>query len=235
MLLQARDLHVGYNKLDVLHGVSLTVAEQEIVTLIGPNGAGKSTLLKTVFGLLKPHQGEVLVGEESIQSLRPRDIVRRGLSYVPQGQNVFPSLTVLENLEMGGFMINDPHRLQQSIEQVFAIFPILRERRKQRAKLMSGGEQQMLAIGRALMLQPRLLLLDEPSLGLSPKYFQLIFEKIREINALGAAILMVEQNARQALLIAHRAYVFELGRNRLHGPSQELLHNPEVERLYLGA
>lgn len=235
MLLQARDLHVGYNKLDVLHGVSLTVAEQEIVTLIGPNGAGKSTLLKTVVGLLKPHQGEVLIGEERIHSLRPRDIVRRGLSYVPQAQNVFPSLTVLENLEMGGFIIDDPQRLQQAVDQVFAIFPILRERRKQRAKLMSGGEQQMLAIGRALMLQPRLLLLDEPSLGLSPKYFQLIFEKIREINVLGTAILMVEQNARQALLIAHRAYVLELGRNRLHGPSQNLLHNPEVERLYLGA
>ena len=234
MILQVDDIHVGYKELDVLHGVSLNVAEKEIVTLIGPNGAGKSTLLKTVFGLLHPHQGHVHVNGDDITSLRPRDIVHRGLSFVPQGKNVFPSLTVYENLEMGGFIVNDKHVLQERISGVFDIFPVLKERRKQQAKLMSGGEQQMLAIGRALMLQPMLLLLDEPSLGLSPKFFQLIFEKILEINALGTAVLMVEQNARQALTISHRGYVLELGRNRLDGLSSELLHDKEVERLYLG-
>lgn len=234
ILLRAHDIHVGYKKLDVLHGVSLKVEGQEIVTIIGPNGAGKSTLLKTIFGLLKPHQGTVHLDGDEISPLKPRDIARRGLSYVPQGQNVFPSLTVTENLEMGGVTIRDNKLLRERMEEIFDIFPILRKRRKQRAKLMSGGEQQMLGIGRALMLRPTLLLLDEPSLGLSPKYVQLIFEKILTINSLGTAILMVEQNARQALTISHRGYVLELGRNRLDGRSSELLHSEEVKRLYLG-
>jgi ABC-type branched-subunit amino acid transport system ATPase component len=235
MLLQIHDVHVGYKKLDVLHGVSLAVEQEEIVALIGPNGAGKSTLLKAIFGVLKPHQGFIHLNGNDISSLKPRYIVRQGVSYVPQGQNVFPSLTALENLEMGGVILQERDVLEERIESVFRIFPILKERRKQRAKLMSGGEQQMLAIGRALMLQPELLLLDEPSLGLSPKFFQLIFEKILEINALGTAILIVEQNARQALTVSHRGYVLELGRNRLDGPSQELLNSNDVKRLYLGS
>ncbi|MBI4627324.1 MAG: ABC transporter ATP-binding protein [Candidatus Rokubacteria bacterium] len=220
--------------MDILHGVSLSVHPGEIVSIIGPNGAGKSTAFKAMIGVLKPRNGRVVFNGEEITGLRPDLVLRRGLAYVPQGRIVFPLMTVLENLEMGAYTVTDAREVAAALERVYALFPILAERRKQKAGTMAGGEQQMVAIGRALMTKPRLILLDEPSLGLSPKFVTLIFDKLVEMKRAGFTLMLVEQNAARALAIADRGYVLELGRNRLEGAGTALLADPEVKRLYLG-
>jgi ABC-type branched-subunit amino acid transport system ATPase component len=232
MLLRVEGVTTGYGEMEVLHNVSLEVGENEIVSIIGPNGAGKSTVMKAVFGLLKPWSGSIKFQGEEIGGLSPDRIVQKGLCYVPQVDNIFPSLTVEENLEMGAFILNGP--LKERKERVYQLFPRLAERRRQRAGKMSGGERQMVAMGRALMLDPKLILLDEPSAGLAPLLVDMIFEKIKDINASGVAVLMVEQNARKSLELAHRGYVLANGENRIDGPGQELLNDPEVAHLYLG-
>ena len=233
-LLRAEALTAGYGKMPILHEVSLIIAPGELVAVIGPNGAGKSTAFKVIVGFLKPTQGRVLFDGDDITGRRPDQVLRRGLAYVPQGRIVFPQMTVLENLEMGGYIERNPARIREALERVYSLFPILAERRRQKAGTMSGGEQQMLAIGRALMTTPKLVLLDEPSLGLSPKYVSLIFEKLVEMKRAGYTLMLVEQNAAKALSVADRAYVLELGRNRFEGSGRSLLADPEVKRLYLG-
>ena len=233
-LLMAEHLTAGYGRFDILHDVSLTVHVNEIVSIIGPNGAGKSTAFKTVVGFLAPRTGRVLFNGEEITGLRPDRVLRRGLAYVPQGRIVFPQMTVLENLQMGAYLERDPARMAAALDRVYALFPLVAERRKQNAGTMSGGEQQMVAIARALMTTPRLILLDEPSLGLSPKFVTLIFDKLQEMRQAGSTLMLVEQNAARALAVADRGYVLELGRNRFEGAGPQLLADPEVKRLYLG-
>jgi ABC-type branched-subunit amino acid transport system ATPase component len=233
-LLTAEHVHAGYGRILILHDVSLRVQPRELVAIIGPNGAGKSTALKVLVGLLRPQQGHVRLDGEEITGRRPDELLRRGLAYVPQGHIVFPQMTVLENLEMGAYVEHDRARLTEALERVYRLFPVLQGRRKQKAGTLSGGEQQMLAIGRALMTRPKLLLLDEPSLGLSPKFLGIIFDKIAELKAAGMTMMVVEQNAAKALGVADRGYVLELGRNRFEGPGPALLTDPEVKRLYLG-
>ena len=222
----------GYGEMQVLNGVSLEVGQTEIVSIVGPNGAGKSTVMKLVFGLLKPWQGTVTFGGHDISGMAPEKLVRLGLSYVPQVDNVFPNLTVEENLEMGGFTREGS--LAEQKERVYELVPRLAERRRQRAGKMSGGERQMVAMGRALMLDPKLLMLDEPSAGLAPLLVDMIFERIVDINASGVAVLMVEQNAKKSLALADRGYVLATGQNQVDGPGKRLLDDPEVARLYLG-
>ena len=232
IFLKAEDITVGYTEIDILHNVTVTVRSGEIVSVIGPNGAGKSTLLKTVFGILKPRNGNVTLKEEDITGLRPDRIVRKGISYVPQVENVFPSMTIQENMEMGAFIRNDDY--SQRLEEVFDLFPVLRERKKQKVGHLSGGQRQMVAMGRALMLDPQVLLLDEPSAGLAPVLVSGIFEKVKEINATGVAMIIVEQNAKEALKMAHHGYVLAMGKNVLDDTGEALLVNEEVGRLYLG-
>jgi ABC-type branched-subunit amino acid transport system ATPase component len=233
-LLTAYAITAGYGRLDILHDVSVHVSPGEIVSVIGPNGAGKSTAFKTIVGFLRPRTGRVVFNGEEITGLRPDLVLRRGLAYVPQGRLVFPQMTVLENLEMGAYTVEEPARIAEAFERVYALFPILFDRRRQKAGTMSGGEQQMVAIGRALMTTPRLILLDEPSLGLSPKYVTLIFDKLVAMKRAGYTLMVVEQNAARALAIADRGYVLELGKNRFEGAGTALLADPEVKRLYLG-
>ncbi len=233
-LLSAERITAGYGRIDILHDVSLHVKLGEIVSIIGPNGAGKSTAFKAIVGFITPRQGRIVFNGEEMTGLRPDLVLRRGLAYVPQGRIVFPQMTVLENLEMGAYIERDPARIAASLDVVYRLFPILAERRKQKAGTMSGGEQQMVAIGRALMTSPRLIMLDEPSLGLSPKFVTLIFEKLVEMKRTGYTLMLVEQNAARALAIADRGYVLELGRNRFEGAGPALLADPEVKRLYLG-
>jgi neutral amino acid transport system ATP-binding protein len=231
-LLATEGLVAGYvPEVDILTDVSISVADGEVVTVIGPNGAGKSTLVKAIFGLLKPREGRVLFRGEDITGEKPHTITRKGLSYVPQLDNVFPSLTVRENLEMGSL---DQSRTEAGIERMYELFPRLAERRRQTVGLMSGGERQMVAMARALMAEPHVLLLDEPSAGLAPAFVDAIFEKIEEINRAGVTIVMVEQNARRALVMSDRGYVLETGANRFEGRGEELLGDEEVARLYLG-
>jgi ABC-type branched-subunit amino acid transport system ATPase component len=231
-LLDVRHINSGYGEMTILRDISMWVDPGEVVTLIGPNGAGKSTLLKTIFGLLIPMDGRILFGDTDITGLTPPALVRRGMSFVPQVDNVFPSLTVQENLEMGAFVRSDG--FAERLEEMYTFFPSLRLKRKQRVGGLSGGERQMVAMGRALMLDPRLLLLDEPSAGLSPRLVGMVFEKMAEINQTGVALLIVEQNARQALRLSHRGYVLASGQVRLEGKSDQLLNDEEVGRLYLG-
>ena len=233
-LLRAENLTAGYGAAPILHGVTLEVREGELVSVIGPNGAGKSTAFKTIIGFLKPTSGRVVFDGRDITGLRPDQLLPFGLAYVPQGRIVFPQMTVVENLEMGAYIERDPRRIREGFERVHALFPILAERRRQRAGTMSGGEQQMVAIGRALMTAPKVVLLDEPSLGLAPKFVSVIFERLTEMKRAGYTLMVVEQNAARALAVADRGYVLELGRNRLEGPGQALLADPEVKRLYLG-
>jgi branched-chain amino acid transport system ATP-binding protein len=234
VVLSARGLSKFYGPFRAVDSVDLDVRERDIHVFIGPNGAGKSTAFKVIVGLLHPERGEVVFNGVRITGLRPDQVLRQGLAYVPQGRVVFPQMTALENLEMGAYIERDPRRIAEGLERVYRLFPVLRERGRQKAGTLSGGEQQMLAIGRALMTQPRLLLLDEPSLGLSPKFLGLIFEKVAELKASGMTMMLVEQNAAKALAVADRAYVLELGKNRLEGPGPALLGDPEVKRLYLG-
>ncbi len=231
-LLDVHHVTSGYGEMTILHDISMRVDAGEAVTLIGPNGAGKSTLLKSIFGLLKPTEGRIHFEDADITGLKPPALVRRGMSFVPQVDNVFPSLTVQENLEMGAFVRGDG--FGERLEEMYTFFPTLRLKRKQRVGGLSGGERQMVAMGRALMLDPRLLLLDEPSAGLSPRLVGLVFEKIAEINQAGVALLIVEQNARQALRLSHRGYVLASGQVRLEGKGDQLLGDEEVGRLYLG-
>jgi ABC-type branched-subunit amino acid transport system ATPase component len=231
-LLKVENVTSGYGDMEVLRDVSIEVGEDEIVSIIGPNGAGKSTLMKAIFGLLKPWKGKISLAGEDISGLAPDRIVRKGMCYVPQVDNIFPSLTVEENLEMGAFVLNGDLRTRK--EKIYELFPRLAERRRQRAGKMSGGERQMVAMGRALMLDPKLLLLDEPSAGLAPLLVDMIFERITDINKSGVAILMVEQNAKKSLQLAHRGYVLAAGQNRVDGTGEALLNDPEVGRLYLG-
>jgi neutral amino acid transport system ATP-binding protein len=233
-LLEVKDVYAGYvQDLNILQGINFHIASGELVAVIGPNGAGKSTLAKTIFGLLAPNQGEVIFKGEAIAGLRPDQIVQRGLCYVPQVANVFANLTVEENLEMGAFIRQGS--LKSPKNQIYAMFPRLAERRIQKAGTLSGGERQMLAMGRALMLDPDLLLLDEPSAALSPILVNSVFEQIKAINQTGKAIILVEQNAKKALLMADRGYVLENGRDRFQGTGAELLNDPKVGELYLGA
>jgi ABC-type branched-subunit amino acid transport system ATPase component len=234
VLLRAEGLTVGYGKMPILHDVSLEVRAGEMVSVIGPNGAGKSTAFKTIVGFLRPQSGHVRFDGQDITGLRPDQVLHRGLAYVPQGRIVFPQMTVLENLEMGAYIERDGARIRAALERVYGLFPILAERRSQKAGTMSGGEQQMVAIGRALMTSPKLIMLDEPSLGLAPKFVSLIFDKLDEMRRAGFTLMVVEQNAVKALGVADRGYVLELGRNRFEGAGRALLEDPEVKRLYLG-
>jgi ABC-type branched-subunit amino acid transport system ATPase component len=232
-LLATEDLVAGYSaEVDILNGVSIAVAEGEIVTVVGPNGAGKSTLMKTVFGLVRPRAGRVLLAGRDIAGLRPSAIARLGMGYVPQRENVFESMTVLENLEIGAAARGGLPRGR--VEELLALFPRLAERRRQAVGTMSGGERQMVAMARALMPKPALLLLDEPSAGLAPLYVDAMFEQVQAINRAGVTILMVEQNARRALELSHRGYVLDLGRNRYEGAGAALLADPRLAELYLG-
>ena len=232
VLLAVEDLVTGYvPEVDILTGVDLAVREGEIVTVIGPNGAGKSTLIKSIFGLLPPRRGRVALRDEDLAGLRPHSITRRGMSYVPQLENVFESLSVEENLQMGAL---ERRTARERINAMYELFPRLGERRKQAAGTMSGGERQMLAMARALMPEPEILLLDEPSAGLAPAFVEAIFDKIAEINRHGVTLVMVEQNARRALGMSTRGYVLDLGQNRFEGRGEELLNDPKVAELYLG-
>ncbi len=231
-LLEVSDVIAGYGETDILHGVSIAVDQGEIVTIIGPNGCGKSTLMKAIVGLVRVKEGRVFFQGTDIAAQPPEQIVRTGLCYVPQSANVFPSLSIRENLEMGGFVRSDDYRGR--IEELFALFPDLARRPTQLAGSLSGGQRQMLAIARALMLDPTLLLLDEPSAGLSPAIMALVFERIQGINQAGVSLLLVEQNAREALRMSDRGYVLASGQNRLEDSGPALLDNPEVVRLYLG-
>ena len=232
-ILDVRDLHVYYGKIHALKGISFRVAEGEIVTLLGNNGAGKTTTLRTLSGLLAPRAGDVRLDEASLLDTAPHDVVRRGVTHVPEGRRIFNRLTVVENLHMGAYTRSDA-AVGVDMERVFTVFPRLKERRAQVAGTLSGGEQQMLAIGRALMAKPRLLLLDEPSMGLAPVLVEQIFDTVRTINEQGVTILLVEQNAAMALSIAVRGYVLETGEIALEGRAAELADNPEVRRAYLG-
>ena len=232
VVLRTEELVAGYvPEVDILSGVNVNVREGEIVTIVGPNGAGKSTLIKTIFGLLNPRSGRVLFRDEDIGGAKPHAITRRGLSYVPQLDNVFKSLTVEENLEMGSL---ERATTQDQIDRMYELFPRLGERRSQTAGTMSGGERQMVAMARALMPAPQVLLLDEPSAGLAPAFVDAIFEKTEEVNRAGVTIVMVEQNARRALAMSDRGYVLDLGTDRFEGPGKDLLADPKVAELYLG-
>lgn len=233
-MLKLENLEVSYGKVKALQGVDITVQQGEIVSLIGANGAGKTTTLRTISGLLRPSAGSILFLGKNIAGLDARSIVMSGISHSPEGRQIFPRMTVMENLELGGYTRSDKDSLNKDYEQIFQHFPILAERRSQLAGTLSGGEQQMLAIGRALMSRPRLLLLDEPSLGLAPFLVEKIFEIIQAINQQGVTVLLIEQNAFQSLSISHRAYVLETGRIALHGSAEDLLHNDHVRKAYLG-
>lgn len=234
MLLHIDDIQTFYGSIQALKGISFTVDQGEIVTLIGANGAGKTTTLHTISGILHPRHGSIIFEGQPIHTMPPHDIVRLGVAHSPEGRRVFGRLSVAENLELGAFVRTDKVAIKHDVDRVYTLFPRLKERHKQLAGTLSGGEQQMLAMGRALMASPRLLLLDEPSMGLAPILVDLIFETILEINKQGVTVLLVEQNALMALSIAARAYVLETGNIILSGTGKELLNNPEVMKAYLG-
>jgi len=234
MLLRVENLHVKYGTIEVLHGITLEVKQGEIVSILGANGAGKSTTLLTISGLVKPADGAIQFDGVPVHKLRAHEIVKRGVAQVPEGRRIFGTLTAEENLTMGAFVSTDSTQVKKTREWVYSLFPILAERRRQLAGTLSGGEQQMLAIGRALMNQPRMLLLDEPSLGLAPLLVKTIFRTISEINATGVTILLVEQNAKAALKLAHRGYVMQVGQIVLEDSAAALLSNPDVQSAYLG-
>ncbi|MBI4866838.1 MAG: ABC transporter ATP-binding protein [Candidatus Wallbacteria bacterium] len=234
-MLEIRELDVFYGAVHALKGVSIEVRPGEIVTLVGANGAGKSTTLRALSGLVTPRAGEILFDGASVLGCDPVDIVARGLIHCPEGRRVFAPMSVRENLEMGAFLRRDKPAIAQDLERVYTLFPRLRDRMGQAAGTLSGGEQQMLAIGRSMMARPRVLLLDEPSLGLAPLLVDEIFRIIRKINQEGVTVMLVEQNAHMALRCAHRGYVLETGKVLLHGPASEVEKNPQVREAYLGA
>lgn len=236
-LLEVKDLTVYYGTVLALDSISFRVDGGEIAAIIGPNGAGKSTALNAISGVLQltdKSSGHIIFEGQSIKNLQPYQLIKKGICLVPEGRRVFSTMSVFENLEMGAFTLDNQQKINQALLRVFNLFPRLSERRKQRAGALSSGEQQMLALGRALMLQPRLLLVDEPSIGLSPNYVQLVFEKLKEINENGTAILLVEQNVKAALRYSDRAYVFGIGKIRIEGASSELLQKKEVRDSFLG-
>jgi len=233
-MLEVKGINVYYGPLQVLFDVSLSVKEKEIVTVIGPNGAGKTTLLKTISGLLHPKSGSIRFLGEEISSLSAEVVVRRGVAHVPEGRGLFPYMTVLENLQLGAYTKEARSKMKETLEEVFELFPRLKERKDQLAYTLSGGEQQMLAIGRALMSRPKLLMLDEPSQGLAPKLVKSVMQTLEELNARGITILLVEQNVHHALNLADRGFVLENGRVVLEGAAQELLNNSHVKSAYLG-
>jgi len=233
-LLEVEGLRSGYGVIEVLHEVSLHADPGEVVAIIGPNGAGKSTLLKTIYGLVPTRSGSTRFKGETLTGMKSQEIVKRRLALVPQERSVFPSLSVEENLEMGAFIRTDKEEIKKDIEKVFKRFPIIERRRRNPALLLSGGERQALAIARALMLRPEMILLDEPSTGLAPKVVQEVFDIVRELNGEGTSVLLVEQNARMALAVANRAYVLETGKIHLEGKGAELMHDDRVRKIYLG-
>lgn len=232
-MLELKNIHTFYDKIEVLKGISIIIESGEIVCLIGANGAGKTTTLKTISGIIHPKEGEIIFEKENIEKLSPNLIVQKGICQVPEGRRIFPKLSVRENLEMGSFLRNDKD-IENDIERVFSLFPVLKERLNQLGGTLSGGEQQMLAIGRALMSKPKLLLLDEPSMGLSPVLVEKIFQTILEINSKGTTIFLVEQNANLALHISNRGYVLETGKISLSDKSENLIKNDLVKKAYLG-
>ncbi len=235
MLLEVKDLRVSYGKIEAIKGISLHVEKGEIVTLVGANGAGKTTLLKTISGILKPSNGVINFEGKDVQTIAPHDRVLEGLCQAPEGRGIFPGMTVIENLEMGKFARKEwKKELDEDLERIYTLFPRLKERQNQAGGTLSGGEQQMLSIGRALMSRPRLLLLDEPSMGLAPMFIQQIFKIIREIQEQGVSILLVEQNAAQALACANRAYILETGNIVKEGSGKDLLKDDAVKKAYLG-
>jgi branched-chain amino acid transport system ATP-binding protein len=233
-MLSVKEVHLHYGAIHALKGISLEVQQGQIVTLLGANGAGKSSTLMAISGILRPTSGRIIFEGEDLTRLPPHAIVKRGISQVPEGRRIFPTLTVLENLEMGAYTRTDAAQIRHDLDRVFQLFPLLKDRRLQLGGTLSGGEQQMLAIGRALMARPRLLLLDEPSLGLAPKLVETIFEVIREINAQSTTILLVEQNAHMALQVAAKGYVMEVGRIVLEDEAERLMANSEIRSAYLG-
>ena len=233
-LLDVRGVHAGYGKMEILHEVTLKVEAGQIVSIVGPNGAGKSTVFKAIFGLLPVRQGQVVFGGEEVTNRAPEALLRRGMALVPQGRNVFPLMSVEENLLLGAYIRRRSPELLDAVERVYATFPVLRTRRKARAGDLSGGQQQMLEMGRALLLEPKLILLDEPTLGLAPAVFKQIFRIIQELPQQGRTVLMVEQNAAKALEISDYAYVLELGHNRYEGSGEAIRNDERVKRLYLG-
>lgn len=234
-MIELTGLRAGYDSgFDVLKGVTLHVEEGEIVCLVGPNGAGKSTVLRAISGLIRISGGQIRYRNEDIVKLAPHVILARGISHVAQGHSVFPKMTVLENLRLGAYILNDSALIRRRLDHVFEIFPLLEERQELLAANLSGGQQKMLEIGRALMLDPPLMLLDEPSLGLAPRISNQVFEKIQELNRAGLTVLMVEQNVKRGLGIAHRGYVLNLGKVEMEGPAEELLQDQKIGQLYLG-
>jgi ABC-type branched-subunit amino acid transport system ATPase component len=234
-LLRMRNVTAGYGKMNILHNIHMDVREGEIVCIIGPNGAGKSTAFKSVYGFVKPKLGSIWFDDTEITGDDPDSILLHGITFVPQGRSTFPQMTVEENLELGMYVVHDKTRMQRSMSRIFEMFPRLAERRAQLAGTMSGGEQRMLEIGRALMIEPRLLMLDEPSAGLAPLISKNVFSIVQRLNQeYGITVLMVEQNARQGLSISHRGYVLESGRNRFEGTGQDLINSSAVQQLYLG-
>jgi len=219
---------------DILQGVSLHVDKGEMVCLVGPNGAGKSTVMRTISGLLRPKSGRVIFNGKEINGLRPDQILAKGIAQVPQGHSVFPKMTIHENLLMGAYTVKARALIPARLDKVYKLFPFLKERAREKAGNLSGGQQKILEMGRALMLEPPLMMLDEPSLGLAPKTMSSLFDTIKDLNSIGLTILMVEQNARQGLAASHRGYVLELGREKFEGTAQELLDSPEMAKLYLG-
>lgn len=234
MMLQVEKLVVNYGVINAVKGVSFNINQGEIVSLIGANGAGKTTILKTISGLLKPKSGKIVYENQEIQRQKAPKVVAEGISQVPEGRHIFPGLSVMENLQMGAFLIKDRQKVKQSFDEVFQRFPILKQRKNQDAATLSGGEQQMLAMGRALMARPKLILLDEPSMGLAPIFINEIFDIIKEINNHGTTVLLIEQNAKKALSISDRGYVLSTGNVQLTGSGEELLANEEVQKAYLG-
>ncbi len=234
MLLQVTGLRVKYGNIEALHGIDLHVEKGEIVTIVGANGAGKSTLLLTISGLVKAAQGSIMFDGRALEKMRADEIVEAGVAQVPEGRRIFGTLTTQENLNLGAFKRKDPQGIKKSQEHIFSLFPILAERRNQLAGTLSGGEQQMLAIGRGLMSDPKLLLMDEPSLGLAPLLVRAIFQTIKQINVSGVTVLLVEQNARAALKLAHRGYVLDVGKVAAHDSAAALLADPKVQAVYLG-
>jgi branched-chain amino acid transport system ATP-binding protein len=234
MQLEIKEIRIHYGKVAAVKGVSVEIAQGTIVSLIGSNGAGKSTILRTLFGLKKPTSGEIWFNGERIDGLTPPQVARRGIAYAMEGRRLFPGLTVWENLEMGAYIVKDRDAIKRSMEEIYDLFPILRERFRQKAGTLSGGQQQMLAIGRALMSKPSLLLLDEPSLGLAPKIVRELGTIIRNIHKTGVSVLLVEQNSKLGLGVADRGYVLEVGSVVLEGNAKDLINNDHVKKIYLG-
>jgi len=233
-MLTIENLVTGYGKIEILHGINMEIKDNQMTVVIGPNGAGKSTILRAIFGILKVWDGKISYNGEDISNFDPQTLLKKGISYVPQGRNIFPLMTIQENLEMGAYIRNDKEKIREDIERIYERFPVLGERRNEEARNLSGGQQQMLEMGRALLLDPEFIMLDEPSLGLAPSMAEEIFNEIIKIKESGKTIMMVEQNAKRALELADYAYVLELGKNKYEGPAKEIMDNEKVKRLYLG-